>query len=54
MAHYYSDMAEFNRLSYDSRNTSQQAGILIFARMFPIAASDADLAALRDLTKLAK
>ena len=53
MAHYYSEMTEFNRLSYDSKNTSQQAGILIFARMFPTAASNDDFIALTELAKLA-
>ena len=52
MAHYYSELHEFNRLSYDSKNTSQQPGILIFARMYPIAASEEDITALNEFKEL--
>ena len=54
MVSYYSELTEFNRLTYDSKNTSQQAGILIFARMFPLAATEADVVAMTEFVALAR
>ena len=52
MGHYYSDMTEFNRLTYDSKNTSKQVGILIFSRMFPIMATEQDIEKMNKLKGL--
>ena len=54
MAYYYSEISEVNRLHYDSQNTSKQPGVFIFTRMFPIAATDADIELMKEFQALSQ